>query len=115
MQKSFHPQDPSACHPAAAPGCLASILSAAAPPLPCIRMAGCGLPRPAAKSLQSGRGFLPRHQEPQLVFATLLQCSHPLEPVPCLCDVFPLPWRKRVFPLLLACISTLTSMKGGEG
>lgn len=60
--------------------------SAAAPPLPCIRMAGCGLPRPAAKSLQSGRGLLHRHREPQLVFATLLKCSHPLEPVPCFGD-----------------------------
>lgn len=49
-------------------------------------MAGCGLPRPAAKSLQSGRGLLHRHREPQLVFATLLKCYHPLEPVPCFGD-----------------------------
>lgn len=125
MPASFHLPDlaPYACHSAAAaPGCSPSIRRSPSS-LPCIRMAGCGLPRPAAKSLRSGRGLLPRHREPQLVFATLLECSHPLEPVPCFGNVFPpnppLPHptprgRKRVFPLLLAGISTLSSTKGGE-
>lgn len=125
MPASFHLPDlaPYACHSAAAaPGCSPSIRRSPSS-LPCIRMAGCGLPRPAAKSLRSGRGLLPRHREPQLVFATLLECSHPLEPVPCFGNVFPpnppLPHptprgRKRVFPLLLAGTSTLSSTKGGE-
>lgn len=58
-----------ACHSAPPPRRSVSILFAAFRSLPCTRMAGCGLARPAAKSPQSGRGLLPRDQVTQLPFA----------------------------------------------
>lgn len=51
------------------------ILFPAAPPLPCIRMAGCGLTRPAAESLQSGRGLLSYLRETHLPFAAVCSVS----------------------------------------
>lgn len=81
-------------------------------------MAGCGLPRPTAKSLQSGRGHLPRHREPQLVFAILWECSHPLEPVPRFGDVSaplrPPPARESAFSLCY-WLASLPQPPGREG
>lgn len=75
LEVESYPSLGPACHSVPTPRRSSSILFAAAPPLPSIRMAGCGLARAEAKSLQSGRGLLPRDQVTQLPFAAL--CSVP--------------------------------------
>lgn len=79
-----------ACHSVRPLGCSSSIAFAQAPPLPCTRMAGCGLAGPLPSLCRVGGGYFPPPGHP-LPLCCPPQCPHPLPPVLCFPNVFPPP------------------------
>lgn len=80
---------PAEFQPLPLPGRSSFVLFAAAPPLPCIRMAGCGPASPAVRSPQ-WEGATSSQRDPTPLCCSLRRL-HPIQPVLCVSDVLPLP------------------------